>query len=149
MLLATKTLSIMLSHKWRNTLSDGSMCLETHEGACRFEMPFNVWCDGCGELIGKGVRFNAEKKQTGTYLSTRIWSFTMHHHCGCHIVVRTDPKSCEYILEAGAKRKVCTEAVKGYVMARTAPGATACHSCACNYHTISTVSVSPSLYFHG
>lgn len=69
-------------------------------------MPFNVWCQGCGDLIGKGVRFNAEKKQTSQYHSTKIWSFTMKHHCGCKIVVRTDPKSCEYILEAGAKRKV-------------------------------------------
>lgn len=73
---------------------------------CRFEMPFHVWCDGCGELIGKGVRFNAEKQQTGTYLKTRVWSFTMRHHCGSKIVVRTDPKSCEYIVETGAKRKV-------------------------------------------
>lgn len=69
-------------------------------------MPFNVWCQGCGDLIGKGVRFNAEKKQTGQYHSTKVWSFTMKHHCGCKIVVRTDPKSCEYILEAGAHRKV-------------------------------------------
>jgi hypothetical protein len=136
MLLASTTLS-MLSHEWRNTLSDGPKFLATHEGACRYEMPFNVWCDGCGELIGKGVRFNAEKQQTGMYLSTRIWSVTMHHHCGCRIVVRTDRKSCEYILEAGAKCKVCTEAVKGYVLASTAPAATACHSYACNYHSIS------------
>ena len=70
-------------------------------------MPYNVWCQGCGDLIGKGVRFNAEKKQTGQYHSTKVWSFTMKHHCGCKIVVRTDPKSCEYLLEAGAHRKVC------------------------------------------
>lgn len=30
---------------------------------CRFEVPFNIWCDTCGEHIAKGVRFNAEKKQ--------------------------------------------------------------------------------------
>lgn len=29
----------------------------------RFEVPFNIWCDQCGEHIAKGVRFNAEKKQ--------------------------------------------------------------------------------------
>jgi coiled-coil domain-containing protein 130 len=69
-------------------------------------MPFHVWCVGCGELIGKGVRFNAEKQQTGTYLSSRIWSFTMRHHCGCKIVVRTDPKLTEYVVEEGARRKV-------------------------------------------
>lgn len=95
-------------------------------------MPFNVWCDGCGELIGKGVRFNAEKQQTGTYLSTKIWSFTMHHHCGCRIIVRTDPKSCEYNLEAGAKRKVCTAFAKQCALACTAH---ACHGCARNGHS--------------
>ena len=31
----------------------------------RFEMPFNVRCKGCGNHIGKGVRYNAEKKQIG------------------------------------------------------------------------------------
>ena len=31
----------------------------------RFEMPFNVWCGKCNHLIGKGVRFNAEKKAIG------------------------------------------------------------------------------------
>ena len=70
-------------------------------------MPFHVWCDGCGDLIGKGVRFNAEKQQAGSYMSSRIWHFTMRHHCGTKIVVRTDPKTTEYIVEAGAKRKVC------------------------------------------
>ncbi len=29
----------------------------------RFEMPFNVWCLHCKAHIGKGVRYNAEKKQ--------------------------------------------------------------------------------------
>eukprot|EP00878_Enallax_costatus_P024729 GHUV01026412.1.p2 GENE.GHUV01026412.1~~GHUV01026412.1.p2 ORF type:complete len:107 (+),score=26.09 GHUV01026412.1:52-372(+) len=29
----------------------------------RFEVPFNIWCDQCGEHIAKGVRFNADKKQ--------------------------------------------------------------------------------------
>lgn len=33
--------------------------------AARFEVPFNIWCNQCGEHIAKGVRFNAEKKQVG------------------------------------------------------------------------------------
>ncbi|KAJ9140675.1 hypothetical protein P3X46_031293 [Hevea brasiliensis] len=37
----------------------------------RFEMPFNVWCGGCNSMIAKGVRFNAEKKQVGSYHSTK------------------------------------------------------------------------------
>lgn len=73
----------------------------------RFEMPFNVWCNGCGHLIGKGVRFNAEKKAVGAYYSTKIWSFSMTAPC-CqeHIEVQTDPKNHEYIVVAGARRKV-------------------------------------------
>ncbi|BDA46914.1 Coiled-coil domain-containing protein 130 homolog [Coccomyxa sp. Obi] len=75
----------------------------------RFEMPFNVWCNGCGHLIGKGVRFNAEKKQIGSYFSTKIWSFSMTAPCCSeHIEVQTDPKNHEYIVVAGARRKAET-----------------------------------------
>ena len=41
----------------------------------RFEMPFNIWCGGCESMIAKGVRFNAEKKQVGTYYSTKVSFF--------------------------------------------------------------------------
>ncbi|KAK9861207.1 hypothetical protein WJX84_011653 [Apatococcus fuscideae] len=72
----------------------------------RFEMPFNVWCQGCQHLIGKGVRFNAEKKQIGNYHSTKIWSFSMRSPCcQTRIEVHTDPKNCEYQIVAGARRK--------------------------------------------
>ena len=70
-------------------------------------MPFNVWCQGCQHLIGKGVRFNAEKKQIGNYHSTKIWSFSMRSPCcQTRIEVHTDPKNCEYQIVAGARRKV-------------------------------------------
>jgi len=73
----------------------------------RFEMPFNVWCDGCNHLIAKGVRFNAEKKHHGNYFSTKVWSFKMLSPC-CQtaIEVRTDPKTTEYLVISGARRKV-------------------------------------------
>ena len=73
----------------------------------RFEMPFNVWCTGCGHLIGKGVRFNAEKQAIGAYHSTKIWSFSMTAPC-CQqrIVVHTDPKAAEYLVVSGGRRKV-------------------------------------------
>lgn len=85
----------------------GDRARKLHKGILiiRFEVPFNMWCDGCGALIGKGVRFNADKKQIGNYLSTKIWSFTMRHHCGCEIEIITDPKNTQYIIERGAKRK--------------------------------------------
>eukprot|EP00210_Caulerpa_lentillifera_P007480 g7146.t1 len=69
-------------------------------------MPFNVWCTKCGEMIGKGVRFNAEKKQVGMYHSTKIWSFIMKHHCGNQIEIHTDPRKTEYRIIQGIRRKV-------------------------------------------
>ena len=82
----------------------------------RFEMPFNVRCIGCGNHIGKGVRFNAEKKKIGKYLSTNILSFRMLCHCedgtsrtdrrlNPHFIeVHTDPKNAEYVIAEGAVR---------------------------------------------
>jgi coiled-coil domain-containing protein 130 len=72
----------------------------------RFEMPFNVWCGKCNHLIGKGVRFNAEKKAIGNYHSTKIWSFRMTTPC-CQnkVEIHTDPKNARYIIVEGAKQK--------------------------------------------
>mmetsp|Transcript_15883 Transcript_15883/g.62054 ORF Transcript_15883/g.62054 Transcript_15883/m.62054 type:complete len:325 (-) Transcript_15883:67-1041(-) len=75
----------------------------------RFEMPYNVWCDSCEAHIGKGVRFNAEKKQAGTYFSTKIWSFRMKcPHCKHWMEVRTDPENRDYKMVSGVRRKVET-----------------------------------------
>ncbi|KAJ8607062.1 hypothetical protein MRB53_040571 [Persea americana] len=77
----------------------------------RFEMPFAIWCSTCpststSRLIGQGVRFNAEKKKVGNYYSTPIWSFRMKHTaCGGWLEIRTDPKSTEYIVTEGAKKR--------------------------------------------
>lgn len=71
-----------------------------------FEVPFNIWCDKCGEHIAKGERFNAEKKAIGNYHSTKILQFSMTHHCGCTICIQTDPKNAEYIVVEGARKKV-------------------------------------------
>lgn len=77
----------------------------------RFEMPFAIWCSTCpassnNRLIGQGVRFNAEKKKVGNYFSTPVWSFRMKHTaCGGWMEIRTDPKSTEYIVTEGAKRR--------------------------------------------
>ncbi|KAI9224677.1 hypothetical protein BC828DRAFT_421211 [Blastocladiella britannica] len=75
----------------------------------RFEMPFNIWCGHCAKPIGKGVRYNAQKKAVGKYLSTVIWGF----RCKCHLCsgwfeIRTDPKNAEYVCHEGARRKVET-----------------------------------------
>ena len=74
----------------------------------RFEMPFPIWCTTCPKptIIGQGVRFNAEKKKVGNYLTTPIFSFRMKHvACGGWIEIRTDPKNTAYVVTEGAKKR--------------------------------------------
>lgn len=72
----------------------------------RFEMPYNIWCDGCKNHIGMGVRYNAEKKKVGNYYSTPIYRFRMKCHlCVNYIEMQTDPASCDYVIVSGASRK--------------------------------------------
>jgi coiled-coil domain-containing protein 130 len=53
-----------------------------------------------------GVRYNAEKKKVGKYLSTPIHEFRMKCHlCDQHFEIRTDPKNMDYVIMSGAKRK--------------------------------------------
>lgn len=82
----------------------------------RFEMPFNVRCCGCDNHIGKGVRYNAEKRTVGKYFSTSIYAFRMLCHCEdgtsrtCQrrnphwIEIHTDPKNADYVIVEGAVR---------------------------------------------
>lgn len=74
----------------------------------RFEVMFDIWCEKCGELIATGRRFNAEKQSIGEYHSTKIWQFKFRHHCGCSIVIQSDPKNTQYIVVEGARKKVET-----------------------------------------
>jgi len=72
-------------------------------------MPYNIWCEHCNSHIGKGVRYNAEKKCIGKYFSTKIWSFRMKCHlCSGWMEINTDPKSADYVIVSGAKRKTET-----------------------------------------
>jgi coiled-coil domain-containing protein 130 len=74
----------------------------------RFEMPFPVWCAGagCGHLIGRGVRFNAEKRAAGAHLSTKVWEFAMRAPCCAQrIVFATDPARGDFAVVSGARRK--------------------------------------------
>jgi len=104
--------------KWKaHPLRDRAKKLAT-EGVLtiRFEMPFNVRCHGCDNHIGKGVRYNAEKKTIGKYFSTSIYSFRMLCHCEdgtsrtCQrrnphwIEIHTDPKNADYVIVEGATR---------------------------------------------
>ncbi|XP_034945694.1 coiled-coil domain-containing protein 130 homolog [Chelonus insularis] len=72
----------------------------------RFEMPFNIWCNGCNNHIGMGVRYNAEKKKIGMYYSTPLYQFRMKCHlCDNHFEIKTDPANLTYIIESGARRQ--------------------------------------------
>lgn len=79
-----------------------------HEGILiiRFEMPFNIWCDGCKNHIGMGVRYNAEKTKIGMYYSTPLYQFRMKCHlCDNHFEIKTDPANLDYIIVSGARRQ--------------------------------------------
>ncbi|CAG7834827.1 unnamed protein product [Allacma fusca] len=88
----------------------------------RFEMPYNIWCEGCQSHIGMGVRYNAEKKKVGMYYSTPVYNaekkkvgmyystpvyeFRMKCHlCDNHFEIRTDPGNLDYVIMNGARRQ--------------------------------------------
>ncbi|KHJ80195.1 hypothetical protein OESDEN_20135 [Oesophagostomum dentatum] len=72
----------------------------------RFEMPFNIWCLGCNNHVGMGVRYNAEKKKIGMYYTTPLYEFRMKCHlCDNYFVIRTDPKNFDYELVEGCSRQ--------------------------------------------
>lgn len=72
----------------------------------RFEMPYNIWCDGCKNHIGMGVRYNAEKTRVGNYYTTPIYQFRMKCHlCDNHFEIKTDPGNLDYVIMSGARRQ--------------------------------------------
>jgi coiled-coil domain-containing protein 130 len=72
----------------------------------RFEMPYNIWCDGCKNHIGMGVRYNAEKKKIGNYYSTPLYQFHMKCHlCDNYFDIKTDPANLDYEIVSGARRQ--------------------------------------------
>lgn len=72
----------------------------------RFEMPYNIWCEGCNNHIGMGVRYNAEKKKIGMYYTTPVYQFRMKCHlCNNHFEIKTDPGNLDYVIVSGARRQ--------------------------------------------
>ncbi len=72
----------------------------------RFEMPYNIWCEGCGNHVGMGVRYNAEKKKVGMYYTTPVYQFRMKCHlCENHFEIKTDPANLDYEIVSGARRQ--------------------------------------------
>ncbi|KAI9321911.1 CWC16 protein, partial [Dichotomocladium elegans] len=94
-------------HVGKHPLGDRARKIDQGILIVRFELPFNIWCTGCDNHIGKGVRYNAEKKKIGNYYSTPILQFRMKCHlCSNWIEIHTDPKNTEYKVVSGAKKKV-------------------------------------------
>lgn len=72
----------------------------------RFELPYNIWCEGCKNHVGMGVRYNAEKKKVGQYYSTPVYEFKMKCHlCNNYITIKTDPANLDYEIVSGARRQ--------------------------------------------
>lgn len=73
----------------------------------RLMAPFNMRCQTCGEYIYKGKKFNARKEdvENEDYLGIRIYRFYIKcTRCLQEISFKTDPRSTDYEIEAGATR---------------------------------------------
>ncbi|KAF5302711.1 hypothetical protein FQR65_LT08453 [Abscondita terminalis] len=95
-------------NKWQGTHALRERARKIHMGIIivRFEMPFNIWCEGCNNHIGMGVRYNAEKKKVGMYYTTPVFEFKMKCHlCDNHFLIKTDPANLEYTVLSGARRQ--------------------------------------------
>ncbi|XP_022101763.1 coiled-coil domain-containing protein 130-like [Acanthaster planci] len=95
-------------NKYRNSHPLRERAKRLSEGilVIRFEMPYNIWCGGCGNHIGMGVRYNAEKTKVGNYYTTPIYRFRMKCHlCDNYIEMETNPMECDYTVVTGAYRK--------------------------------------------
>ena len=96
-------------NRWNNSHGAlGKRANKLHLGilVVRFELPYNSWCEGCGCHIAQGVRYNAEKKQAGEYLSTPVYEFRMTcRRCNHPFVIQTNPKETRYDYISGIRRK--------------------------------------------
>lgn len=90
-------LSLSYLHCWFFLNCNWLLCLIS---LIRFELPYNIWCGGCGAHVGMGVRYNAQKTTVGRYYSTPIFKFRMKCHlCDNHFEIQTDPKVGHVIYE--------------------------------------------------
>eukprot|EP00291_Cryptomonas_curvata_P025776 CAMPEP_0172156958 /NCGR_PEP_ID=MMETSP1050-20130122/3519_1 /TAXON_ID=233186 /ORGANISM="Cryptomonas curvata, Strain CCAP979/52" /LENGTH=238 /DNA_ID=CAMNT_0012826123 /DNA_START=114 /DNA_END=827 /DNA_ORIENTATION=- len=100
-------LNTFRGESWRNRGAQvNSKLLTQGRDVIRFEMPFDIWCGGCEQVIHKGVRFNADKHKAGKYLTTTIWEFDMKCHlCDHRFAIRTDPQHTTYLCHSGCRAK--------------------------------------------
>ncbi|KAJ2162567.1 Protein saf4 [Coemansia sp. RSA 552] len=94
------------AHVGQHPLRDRARKLAEGILIVRLELPFGVWCQGCGELLAKGRRFNAEKKKVGMYRTVPIWSFRMRcGQCSQWLELHTNAKDAEYDVVSGGRKK--------------------------------------------
>ena len=53
------------NHGTLNRYNKEKGIIKQDSNTVRFEMMYNVRCEGCSKSIGKGVRFNAKKEKVG------------------------------------------------------------------------------------
>ncbi|KAG0344054.1 hypothetical protein BG004_004779 [Podila humilis] len=95
------------TYRGQHPLRDRARKLDQGILIVRFELPYNIWCEGCNNPIGMGVRYNAEKKKIGNYYSTAILSFRMKCHlCDNWFEIHTNPKNGTYDIAGGARKKI-------------------------------------------
>eukprot|EP00890_Picochlorum_soloecismus_P005192 jgi/Picsp_1/5674/NSC_03033-R1_coiled-coil domain-containing protein 94 homolog len=73
----------------------------------RMMLPMSVRCNTCGNFMYKGTKFNTrmEDVKGENYLGIKIFRFYYKcTNCGAEFCMKTDPKTTDYIVEAGATR---------------------------------------------
>ncbi|EZG55194.1 hypothetical protein GNI_116340 [Gregarina niphandrodes] len=81
----------------------------SRRGAMELRMlwPFSLVCERCEEVTFVGTKFNSrvERLKTEDYLGIPIWRISGKcHECHAPIVLKTDPKNTDYVIESGGHR---------------------------------------------
>ena len=78
----------------------------------RFMFPFTIKCSNCGEIMMQGTKGNARKElcDNEDYLGIKIYRLYMHcKACYSEIIIKTDPKNMDYLIEKGGIRETYFE----------------------------------------
>merc|ERR1719473_1892939 len=73
----------------------------------RMIMPFTMYCNGCGEPMYLGTKFNSkcEPAKNESYMGMRVYRFYGKcKDCMHEFIFKTDPEHNDYMLESGGVR---------------------------------------------